>query len=496
MKEDLRKMVSLGKFYLIGSLLEKSLPFLFLPIYTNYLTPADYGVLSLVTILVAWSGKVVAAPVGNGITRNYHNPDLQSVQKEMIFSGWLFTFGQSIVFGACFVLFKDFISESYLGDIQYSKIIFLFAFVMLTQPLGTLMFSLLRIQSKAKLYVTGNFIIFSISALLQLLLLVYYELGLYAMVWGMLFTSIAKLILIFPFTIKNLSFKFNWMALKSILHFGYPLIIAAVVGVASRTLDRILINYYFDLAMVGLLALALKISSILNFSFSAPFKQTIVPIIYEKEVDKEGQLEFVKRMTTYVVAGIMFCGLSLAVFAKEIVTLVSSNPDFYDAWKVVPFLLFATANEGAQIMFGYGMAMAKKSFMISLTSIYVFIINAILLVTLTPLLGLIGAGIAVAGASIIRNVIKGYYSNKYYGQTYETRKLIIIVVLVVVAYIITYQLNNELLIYAIPFKLLVVILYPVVIWKSNLISKADKKSILAMVNRVTKGGIKSIFNIH
>ena len=100
MKEEVRKMVSLGKFYLIGSLLEKSLPFLFLPIYTNYLTPADYGVLSLVTILVSWSGKVVAAPVGNGITRHYHNPDLQSVQKEMIFSGWLFTFGQSIVFGA------------------------------------------------------------------------------------------------------------------------------------------------------------------------------------------------------------------------------------------------------------------------------------------------------------------------------------------------------------------------------------------------------------
>ncbi|MEP5611124.1 MAG: oligosaccharide flippase family protein [Cyclobacteriaceae bacterium] len=491
MRKDFKKIVSLGKFYFVGRILEKSLPFLFLPLYTKYLTPVDYGVLSLLTILVSWSEKVVAAPIGNGITRHFYDPTLQEVQREMIFSGWVFTFVQSIALSLCFVLFGEKISEQYLGDLRYVNIVFMFAFVMLTQPLGTLMFSLLRIQSKAKLYVTGNLIIFTSSAILQVLLLVYFEMGLEAMVWGVLFTSFAKLIFIFPFTLRNLTPKFNWVVLKQILHFGYPLIIAAVIAVLSKTLDRVLLNYYFDLAMVGLLALALKIASILDFAISTPFKQTIVPIIYEKESNKKEQLEFMRRMTTYVVAAVLFCTLGLSVFAKEIIMVVSTNPEFHESWKVVPFLLFTTANEGVAIMFGNGMAMAKKSLMISVTSFYVFIVNTLLLVVLIQLLGLVGAGVASAIAFTFRNVIRGYYSNKYYGQTFENRKIVAITGLSILLYIFSLQFNSLQLLFLIPAKLLVVGLLPVLIWKFNLISRSDKKLVVDFASQVYKDGLKS-----
>jgi len=491
-RKGIKKIVSLGKFYFIGSILERSLPFLFLPLYTSYLTPSDYGILSLLTVLVSWSEKLVGAPIGNGVTRHYHDPSIKDIRGEMIFSGWLFTLIQSLVLCCAFVFFKDDISTAYLGDSSYSNLVFLFAFVMMTQPLGTLMLSLLRIQSKAKEYVICNFVVFASSAILQVVLLVYFELGIEAMVWGVVYTSIVKLLMVFPYTIKSLKFKFNWKALKSVLHFGYPLVVAALVAVASQTMDRLLINHYFDLAMVGLLALALKIPLVLEFAVATPFKQTIVPVIYEMEDNKPEQLEFVRRITTYVVCGVLFFTLCLAVFAKEIVMIVASNEEFYDAWKVIPLLLFATANGGVAIMFGNGMAMAKKSFMISLTSIFVFIINVSLLFILIPSFGIIGAGIASACAFTFRNVIRGYYSNKYYGQTFEVKKVILVTILAIAMFLVTLFFINSPLIYSIPIKALVIVLFPVIIWFSHLIPEEDKVIVGKAIGDVRKNGVKSI----
>ena len=149
MRKQLKELIHLGSFYSINSILQKVLSFLFVPIYTTYLTPEDYGVIGLMSVVLSWVGKVASAPVGNGITRHYHAPEHRGRQKELVFSGYAFVFVQAVIFTTLFFLASEPLAGLILGDQSMERITRAYAFVLLVQPMGTLWASLLRIQSQA-----------------------------------------------------------------------------------------------------------------------------------------------------------------------------------------------------------------------------------------------------------------------------------------------------------------------------------------------------------
>ena len=87
--KSFQQMKTFGSVYLMVSVLEKSLSFILIPIYTTYLTPEDYGIYGMLSLLTLWIQKFAVAPVGNGITRMYHAPENKEKQGEFIFNSWL-----------------------------------------------------------------------------------------------------------------------------------------------------------------------------------------------------------------------------------------------------------------------------------------------------------------------------------------------------------------------------------------------------------------------
>ena len=432
--DTVKKLFFSGSIYLIGSLLERALPLLFLPLYTDALSVEDFGVLSILSLMVVWPEKFVSAPIGNGITRHYYEPNYISDRGSLIFSGYLFTFVQSLIFGALILIFSDTISLLLLDNVDYADYVSCFAIVMIFRPISNLMASLARIQNNAKLYVVINVLVHASAAIIQLILLIIFNLGIMSMIVGAIYISVMTTILYVPNTRKIIQVSFDWLLLKDVLIFGYPLIIAAVVALGTQTLDRIWVLKYLDLAAVGVLAIAYKIPLILDFTLSIPMKQALVPVIYEMENVKERQKLFVRTATSHITVFVVFCTLFLSMSSLEIISLLTSGDDYLKAAQLAPFLLISSASQALALVFGYGLAMEKKTLLISYTSVLVLIMYLISLSFFLPIYGLIGVGIASAIAYTFRNVIRGYLSYKYYGQTWELQRILIIVFIGLIFY--------------------------------------------------------------
>jgi len=76
-------------FYMISSLLPTFIGFIMLPIYTRYLSPADYGVVALVISLQSFLPLVMTFQVHNSISRFYFDY-YKNEQKLKIFFSTIF----------------------------------------------------------------------------------------------------------------------------------------------------------------------------------------------------------------------------------------------------------------------------------------------------------------------------------------------------------------------------------------------------------------------
>jgi len=98
-----RRIIGHGGIYLLGSLLARAVSFIMLPIYTRNLTPADYGVIELLSMIIDLVGLLLSLRIGQSIYRYYFKYEDEAERKQVLFSAYATTMITSI-FGMVCVL--------------------------------------------------------------------------------------------------------------------------------------------------------------------------------------------------------------------------------------------------------------------------------------------------------------------------------------------------------------------------------------------------------
>ena len=78
-------------YYVIGSFLDRIVPFIVLPIIRNKVSLEEYGLFALVLLLSTWTDKLIASPMANSLNRYYHIDDRKNA-KNVMFSQCLLRF--------------------------------------------------------------------------------------------------------------------------------------------------------------------------------------------------------------------------------------------------------------------------------------------------------------------------------------------------------------------------------------------------------------------
>jgi O-antigen/teichoic acid export membrane protein len=278
--------------------------------------------------------------------------------------------------------------------------------------------------------------------LVNILLTIYYVLILKQGVLGALIASAIAYLLFFAITIiyvfRKYGIGFSFPISKRLLKYGFPLIGTGIAVWILTSSDRYFIAHYADLTSVGIYAVGMKLANFLGMLGGTiqlawgPFAMSI----QYNEGAKEIYSKIFKLFFLFNLLGVFF----ISMFAIDILK-VFTQPSYYNAKAVVPFLCFSTIFWTGYFIVAIGINITKKLQHTVWITVTAAIINISLNFIFTPIWGAIGAAFCLMIANLFILVFTYVVSQKYYFVPYNSFIIIILYVLSFIIIGVTYYLE-------------------------------------------------------
>jgi O-antigen/teichoic acid export membrane protein len=400
--------------YGMGYGLTRLLQFAFLPLYTRYLSPTEYGVLAL--LLVTGQIATVLSQVGMGAAMFreiiYVETDRRLVESTTLL--FLTTVSLAVLATAWSV--SPWLSSLMFGQTDLTTLL---RWTFATSAVGiveAILLARLRIEQRPMLYSLLALARFVVGAVMVVVFLVVLDRGLTGLVEATAITAGLFALVYLSFLLKDFRLAFSVPVLRRMLRFGLPLVPAAVFGLSMATSDRYFLQHYRTTAQLGIYSLGYTIGQIMALFVNAV--QLAWPAhMFEiaKQPDAEKNLA---RMFTYYcgVVGVLSLGVSL--FAEEIL-LIMATPEYYGAANVVPWIAAAYAFWGMSFMVNSGLTTRDKMKYSGLLVSVVAVINLGLNFWLIPRHGIMGAAWATLASYALLAVVQTAVNQRFWRIPYQ-----------------------------------------------------------------------------
>lgn len=301
--------------YTFVGFLNAGIGFLLLPILTAYLTPADYGIISLVNVYVMLLMPIVGLSSSGYITVEYHNPTVSRGEFKRVFSSVRsIPLVGILILSLIFLLCQSFLPGIMeLPHLAYWMVLPLTLFSLYTNNFS----AFLATSKRANAFAATTVFKLVLEISLTLLLVVYIGLN-----WeGRIHSALAT---VFIFTIISiflfrkwdlLSFHVNKDYIRKAILFGTPLIFHQIGKFVINQSDRIFLAKMISVEEMGIYSVGYQIGNVILIIVLA-FSNFFSPFLYERlaKNTEQGKREVVK--VSYAFIG----GTLLAVILLSLVT--------------------------------------------------------------------------------------------------------------------------------------------------------------------------------
>jgi len=415
------KVIKNTSFYTIGSILPQAVGFFLLPLYTRYLTPADYGIISSLQVLTSILTIFFTLAIDRSIYRLFFDHTTEVDKKDYLGTITIALLAISTIELLLLFLFKTTISQIYKSIEFYPFYDFaiLAAFFSIFQVVPKIYF---QINEQA-----GKFILISIAQfLLNAGLTLWFVVGRVEGAVGMLKGELVANVIIAPLVMyisyKTINLKFKTKFFIDSLKFSVPLIPALLSAFILNLSDRIFIERYFTLADVGIYSLGYKIAGLIGVVTSS-FLLAYGPVFYRhaNSDDQVAAKEKIGKYNQMYILVVIIAAFIITLFSKEAIILLLSSK-YKESYKIIPIIAFAYILIQITGLFNMMIYQHKKSvalmFIVLISAGLSILINFLLI----PAYGAYGAAFAtVISFSIVffltwRYAIKTYYIPLEWGR--------------------------------------------------------------------------------
>lgn len=177
--------------YTIIMVLQKGISFLLLPIYTYFLSPADYGVLGVVSSISSFLSVLISLGVGGAASRFYylHKND-KEYHRRLYGTIALVILCNTITFGSLFIFGHKYLIDPIIGKIDFYPFVIVGLLTVLVTPLYTFFQEYLQTIQDGKRYGINSLSFFFLNLTFILVSLYVLHLGVLGVLLSNLCTSI------------------------------------------------------------------------------------------------------------------------------------------------------------------------------------------------------------------------------------------------------------------------------------------------------------------
>ena len=388
--------------YLSGDLINRSVPFLLLPVLTHYLTPEEYGLISIYLIVITFYNAFIGMNMHMNVTRNFA---FVSKAEIAVFVGCILIIGL-VSFIAYFLL--TFLGVGFTDEVfsipgEWLVFVPLICLLML---IGNTTLTVLRNENKPFLYIALEGVNTLMKLVLTIVLLIVYGSGWYSQALGVFFGHLLVAVagLYYLYRSDYLNFKLDRVKVRSILGISIPVIPHVVGGVVIAMSDRLFIEHMVGLDAVGIYSVGYMIGMCVVL-FSDAFIKAWAPWFYVRMAaggvfDKQQ----IVRYTYFYVAAVFLVAMIVTVLGELLLPFVVAER-YLGASVFILWIALGYAVHGLyKILHPYIVHMAKTAFL-SFSTLVAAILNMVFNYLLIGHFGTIGAAYATLLAFSVSTVL-------------------------------------------------------------------------------------------
>lgn len=400
--------------YGLGPIFQKSLGFLLLPVYTHYLTPADYGILELITIGITLWIMLANQGMGTAFFR-YYPWDEPEKEPECVSSAYFYiiTTGAALVALSFVLLYSIDSSLLRINGTNVRTLAHIAIWSAFFQIVVIVPYQKLRARMRSKTYVIVTTLGFAVNLLLNILFIAVFQLGLVGLLMGNMIAALL-VALALTFSIRDdLKIRlFSTKLIKKMVKYGFPLIPGGFSYFLLSITDRLFIQSMCTTTDLGLYSLGDRIANILGVALVGPFLLVWPSIYFKWHKTKEGGVAL-GRVGRLFYGCLCLGALLLSVTAPVVIRTITGS-QFWSAYQYVPLLLISQLGWGYFNLKNIGFNILNKTKYLPITLVAATALNIVLNYAFILKMGAMGAALATAISYLFLCILTDAWARRYY----------------------------------------------------------------------------------
>lgn len=421
MRTALTRLAKGSLIYGIGGMLQRFMSLLLLPFYTRVLTPEDYGVVALISLVGVAMNGLLSLGTGNSMGLLYYREDNLSKRPSIIWTTVLMIAVNCSFWYIVFLLSAPSLSWLMFQNDRYADLIRLAFLGTVLSNIADPWLAYLRMEENEKQYIA----IAMSSSLLSIIISVWLVLCLHMGIFGLIFANtVAQSVMlgvIWCVVGRTLPFGLNCRLFIPLVRIGLPSIFGLFAFLLIDYADRQMIERMLGLSDLGVYSVAYSFGMVMTIAVGS--FATAWPPFFMSYINKhEDACHVFGRVLTYYVIG--FGSLIVVFFfvAKPAVLLLTA-PAFHEAWCVVGLIAGSYALKGVYLIFLPGIYFANKLHCQSVIEWIAALTNIGLNLWLIPIYGIVGAAMATFVSYLSLPAMAWYMARRYLAVEYQWGRL-------------------------------------------------------------------------
>lgn len=480
MIEDLRNILKHTSIYSLGNILQKIIGFAMIPVYTRFLSPADYGVLELLTLVTAVLSIVLTFRLESAMVRYYSEYAEVSERHQLASTVLIFMIGVATLTACVLSLNSSLVSRLVIGDEKYGHF-FIFIFITLAFELcSTIANTYLKIIEKSLHFIAISLLQLLLGLSFNIYFIVALKLGVQGILYSMVIANGTTALILLAYMLRHTGFHFEILKLRMMMAFGLPFIPAGFLIFVLNMGDRYILNRLGNLSEVGIYALGYKFGMLLSAFLAQPFQSIWGPKRIEIYKNRKNRNEIFTRVFTYLLFGLFFAGLAISLLIKDVLMIMAA-PEFWPAYRVVPFVILGYIFYNLYYFVDFGLYITNKTYWYPVINAVAAGVNVGLNILLIPKFGAMGAAVVTAISFLICPLMAFAVSQRLYYIPYELARPFKLLLVVVACYFLGNLVATGRQFIDIMIKLMVVFSFP---WFLYIIGFFDSKEVVFIKTRL------------
>jgi O-antigen/teichoic acid export membrane protein len=407
--------------YGVGDVATSLISLLLLPVFVRYLTPEDYGVITMLLSIEAITKVAFRWGVDTAFMRLYYDCDDDRSRQRLAstIAFFLLAVNGSILVGA--LASAPWLTWHLIGPAQSWILVALTLVNTFVAGFFFIPFQVLRIGGRSREFISISFSRSAGTVVARLVLVIWAGLGVLGIVLADVMVTAALAVVMTRWFGPLIRPVFSRSVLREALAFGLPRVPHSVAHQIIGFADRYFLKFYRGLSDVGLYSIGATFGLALKLFLSA-FETAWTPFFLGVMHDPDARRIY-STTSTYIVAALVLLVAGLCALAPDVVRLFTT-PEYHEAARVTPWIALGVMCQGLYLVGSIGLVITKRTAFYPLATGLAAGASLLANMTLVPRFGIVGAAWANLVAYATLAIATSTFSWRVYPIPYEWSRLL------------------------------------------------------------------------